>query len=136
MTGSTGIPHLMVPVRDEETLRSAERDTRLCPEACETVGAESLYLFAIRGDGDVVTRMFDKGQAIGEDPATGSAAGPLGAYLSIRSLAGMPGTVRVAQGESIGRPSRLDVETERSGESWAIAVGGGVQQVGEGSFEL
>jgi trans-2,3-dihydro-3-hydroxyanthranilate isomerase len=101
---------------------------------CEALGSESLYLFAIRGAGDVVARMFDRSEEIGEDPATGSAAGPLGAYLAERALAGMPGRIRIAQGEQIGRPSFLDVEVAREGSGFAIGVGGGVRIVGSGSF--
>lgn len=134
---STGIAHLMVPVRDEAALRRAERVDRLCGEVCEGAGdAESLYLFAVRDDGDVMARMFDRFPSIGEDPATGSAAGPLGAYLSAHELAGLPGRVTVAQGEMVGRPSFLHVETEAADGSWALRVGGGVKIVGEGSFEI
>ena len=71
--------------------------------------------------------MFDRFVAIGEDPATGSAAGPLGAYLSIHGLAGMPGHVTVAQGEMVRRPSFLHVETAparvRGRSAWAAASG-------------
>jgi trans-2,3-dihydro-3-hydroxyanthranilate isomerase len=133
---STGIPHLMVPVKDEVTLRRAERDDRGCREVCESVNAESLYLFTVRGDGDVMARMFDRGLMIGEDPATGSAAGPLGAYLSQHGLAGMPGHVTVAQGEMTGRPSFLHVDVEAAGDDWSIDVAGGVRIVGEGAFEV
>jgi len=133
----TGIPHLMVPVRDEAALRRARRDDRRCAEVCKAAGdAESLYLFALRGDGDVMARMFDRYVAIREDPATGSAAGPLGAYLAAQGLAGMPGRLVVAQGELVGRPSFLHVEVEPAGASWTIRVGGGVRVVGEGLFTL
>ena len=133
----TGIAHLMVPVRDEATLRRARRDDRECFEVCRAADdAESLYLFAVRGEGDVMARMFDRWMAIGEDPATGSAAGPLGAYLAAHGLAGMPGRAVVAQGEMVGRPSFLHVEVEPAGASWAIRVGGGVRIMGEGSFTL
>lgn len=131
---STGMPHVMVPVRDEATLRRASRRSEMCAAACEAAGAESLYLFATRGDGDVMARMFDRGDAIGEDPATGSAAGPLGAYLSRHGLAGMPGRTVVAQGEMVGRPSFLFVEVEPNAGSYSISVGGGVRLMGEGTF--
>jgi len=134
---STGIPHLMVPVADDEALRRASRDDQGCERVCaEADDAESLYLFTVRGDGDVRARMFDRFPTIGEDPATGSAAGPLGAYLAMHELAGMPGTVTVAQGEQIGRPSFLQVEASRDGDDWLIRVGGGVRHMGEGFFEL
>jgi trans-2,3-dihydro-3-hydroxyanthranilate isomerase len=79
--------------------------------------------------------MFDPGVGIGEDPATGSAAGPLGAYLAARGVAGMPGTILVAQGEQAGRPSTLHVEVQPDGTSWVVHVGGGVEKVGEGWFD-
>jgi trans-2,3-dihydro-3-hydroxyanthranilate isomerase len=133
---STGIAHLMVPVRDEATLRRAERNPRACHVACEAADAESLYLFAVRGEGDVMARMFDRFMAIGEDAATGSAAGPLGAYLSRHGLAGMPGRALVSQGEMMGRPSSLQVDVEAEGASWTIDVSGGVRAMGEGVFSF
>lgn len=133
---STGIAHLMVPVRDESTLRRAERNPRACTAACEAADVESLYLFAVRSDGDVMARMFDRFMAIGEDAATGSAAGPLGAYLSRHGLAGMPGRTLVSQGEMMGRPSFLQVDVEAQGASWRIDVSGGVRAVGEGAFSF
>lgn len=132
---STGLAHVMVPVRDEATLRRAVRDDGIAA-VCDALAAESLYLFAVRGPGDVMARMFDRGVAIGEDPATGSAAGPLGAYLSVHGLAGMPGSVTVAQGEMVRRPSFLHVTVAPSADTWAIDVAGGVRRVGEGAFEL
>jgi trans-2,3-dihydro-3-hydroxyanthranilate isomerase len=132
---STGLAPLLAPVRDLETLRRAERDGRATREVCERAGGECLYLFAITDDG-VTARMFDPGAGIGEDPATGSAAGPLGAYLSARVVAGMPGRKLVSQGEQAGRPSFLHVETAPEGDSFAIRLGGGVRVVGEGLFRL
>jgi trans-2,3-dihydro-3-hydroxyanthranilate isomerase len=133
---STGLPTLLVPVRDEVTLRGAERIGSGCRRAAGAVGAACLYLFAIRGHGDVVARMFDASFGIGEDPATGSAAGPLGVYLSVRGLAGMPGRAVIAQGEQVGRPSFLHLEVRSFGDGWAVRVGGGVRPVGEGVFRL
>ncbi|HJR96786.1 MAG TPA: PhzF family phenazine biosynthesis protein [Actinomycetota bacterium] len=133
---STGIAHLMVPVRDEAALRRAARADRACGAACEASETESLYLFAVRGDGDVMARMFDRSASIGEDPATGSAAGPLGAYLSRHGPAGMPGSLVIAQGEMAGRPSVLHVDVAPDGDSWAIEVGGGVRVIGNGEFSV
>jgi trans-2,3-dihydro-3-hydroxyanthranilate isomerase len=133
---STGIAHLMVPVASEPALRRASRDDRGCAEVAERASAESLYLFAVRRDGDVMARMFDRSVQIGEDPATGSAAGPLGVYLAEHRLAGMPGRVTIAQGEMVGRPSSLVVDVERRDDGWIAHVGGGVRIVGEGSFRV
>jgi trans-2,3-dihydro-3-hydroxyanthranilate isomerase len=133
---STGIPHLMVPVADDAALRRAARDERGCRDVSEAAEAESLYLFAVRGPGDVRARMFDRFPTIGEDPATGSAAGPLGAYLAMHGLADMPGEVTVAQGEQVGRPSFLHVDCRRDGDGWMVHVGGNVRPMGAGYFEL
>ena len=132
---STGLAPLIAPVRDVETLRGAERDGRATREVCDRAGGECLYLFAIGPDG-VTARMFDPGVGIGEDPATGSAAGALAAYLARHGAAGMPGRVTVSQGEQVGRPSFLEVEAEADGDAFAIHVGGGVRVVGEGSFRI
>jgi trans-2,3-dihydro-3-hydroxyanthranilate isomerase len=132
---TTGLPPLLVPVRDLDTLRRARIDQPLVARACERAGAGELYLFAVH-DGEVTARFFGPTPSIVEDPATGSAAGPLGAYLSANALAGMPGSVLVRQGEQVGRPSELHVEVAPDGESWRIRVGGGVRFVGEGAFHL
>jgi trans-2,3-dihydro-3-hydroxyanthranilate isomerase len=135
-TVSTGLGPLVIPVRDEAALRRADRDGRSSTEAARASGGGCLYYFAIRADGDVMARMFDPCLGIGEDPATGSAVGPLGAYLAARGVAGMPGRMVVAQGEMVGRRSFLHVDAKVDGDSWTIRVGGGVRIVGEGSFEI
>jgi trans-2,3-dihydro-3-hydroxyanthranilate isomerase len=131
----TGLAHLLVPVRDPGALRRAERDPRPMRDLLPRYGAESLYLFVVEDDG-IVARMFDPDPGIGEDPATGSAAGPLGAYLAERGLAGLPGEMLVRQGEQTGRPSELHVEVHREGDSWRAFVGGGVHLVADGAFLL
>lgn len=133
---STGLGPLIVPIRDEEALRRAERSEPACRRATEASGGECLYLFAVRGDGDVMARMFDASFGVGEDPATGSAAGPLGVYLASRGLAGMPGEAVIAQGEMVGRPSFLHLDVRPEGDSWNVLVGGGVRIVGEGVFRV
>jgi trans-2,3-dihydro-3-hydroxyanthranilate isomerase len=132
-TVTTGLPTLIVPIRGLEDLRRARIDQRSVAEACERSGGEELYLFA-EHDGGVTARFFGPTPAIAEDPATGSAAGPLGAYLAERGVAGMPGEVTILQGAQVGRPSELHVEVAPSDGSWRVRVGGGVHVVGDGSF--
>jgi trans-2,3-dihydro-3-hydroxyanthranilate isomerase len=133
---TTGLAPLLVPIRDEEALRRAERYEPACRRATAASGGECLYLFAVRGDGDVMARMFDASLGVGEDPATGSAAGPLGVYLASRGLAGMPGRAVISQGELVGRPSFLHLDVRPEGDPWNVRVGGGVRIVGEGVFHL
>jgi trans-2,3-dihydro-3-hydroxyanthranilate isomerase len=134
-TVTTGLLWTIVPVRDAERLSRAQRDGRALEQAVAASGDEGLYLFAVTDEG-ATARMFDAGHGIGEDPATGSAAGPLGAYLAEHGLAGMPGSIVVRQGEHVGRPSELHVEVRDEGGRWRVRVGGGVHVVGSGSFRL
>ena len=134
-TVTTGLLWTIVPVRDAERLSRAQRDGRALEQAVAASGDEGLYLFAVTDEG-ATARMFDAGHGIGEDPATGSAAGPLGAYLAEHGLAGMPGSIVVRQGERVGRPSELHVEVRDEGGHWRVRVGGGVHVVGSGSFRL
>ena len=134
--GSVGIWHVMVPIVSDDALRRAVRDQRGCHDLLTRIDAEALYLFAIRGPGDLRARMFDRDAEIGEDPATGSAAGPLGAYLSAHGLAGMPDGMTIAQGEQAGRPSFLHVDVRPDGDAWTARVAGGVRVVGEGRFRV
>lgn len=134
-TVSTGLPPTIVPIRDAETLRRGRRDAELVGRAMRASGGEELYLFAITDEG-VTARMFDDELGIGEDPATGSAVGPLGAYLARHGRAGMPGSILVRQGEQVGRPSELHVEVTGDGGRWVVRVGGGVHVVGGGALEL
>jgi trans-2,3-dihydro-3-hydroxyanthranilate isomerase len=134
-TVTTGLPHTMVPVRDVASLRRAERHGALIAEVTRRTGGESLYLFAEDDDG-VTARMFDRETGVGQDPATGSAAGPLGVYLAEHGLLGEPGSVRIRQGEQVARPSVLEVDIERSTDRWVAWVGGAVRLVGDGAFAV
>jgi trans-2,3-dihydro-3-hydroxyanthranilate isomerase len=73
--------------------------------------------------------MFARNVSGGEDPATGSAAGPLCAYLARRE-----GRTRVEidQGVEMGRPSRLWARLEGD----RARVGGGVVAIVDGTLEL
>ena len=134
-TVTTGLLWTIVPVRDADRLARAQRDGRALEEVVMISGDEGLYLFAMT-DAGVTARMFDAGHGIGEDPATGSAAGPLGAYLAEHGLGGMPGSILVRQGERVGRPSELHVEVRDEGGRWRVRVGGGVHVIGSGAFRL
>jgi trans-2,3-dihydro-3-hydroxyanthranilate isomerase len=132
---STGLAHLLVPVRDEDAVARAAMQPQLLTAVVEEAGADGFYLFALT-DGGARARFFGPGVGVDEDPATGSAAGPLGAYLAARGAGGMPGRLLIRQGEEIGRPSELHVDVRRHGDGWSVRVGGGVRVVGRGEFEV
>ena len=101
-----------------------------------------VYLFTVDGgpDGaDVYTRMFAPGAGILEDAATGSASGPLGAYLIAHdlSVAAHQRTVRNLQGVKMGRPSWISITPVlKDGAITAMRVGGSAVVVGTGTIAL
>jgi trans-2,3-dihydro-3-hydroxyanthranilate isomerase len=133
---STGLPHVLVPAASVTAVEHARPDDRALTHLIEEVDADGCYLFAL-SDGQAVARMFSPEHGVVEDAATGSAAGPLGAYLASRGAGRMPGGMKVHQGAGLGRPSTLHVEVESDGgHGWRVAVGGGVHVVASGAFHL
>jgi trans-2,3-dihydro-3-hydroxyanthranilate isomerase len=132
---STGLRQLLVPVRDGDRVAAATLDQRALTKVVEGVRGDGFYLFALTDRG-AKARFFGPGVGVDEDPATGSAAGPLGAYLAERGVTPASGRIEIRQGEEIGRPSVLHVEAQREAEGWRVRVGGGVRVVGRGEFDV
>ncbi len=88
----------------------------------------------------VSARMFAQGMGIVEDAATGSAAGPLGAYLTRHGLVPLEdgqARITVMQGERMGRPSRLVVTVEQHDDAISeVRVGGEAVVVAQGDLLL
>jgi trans-2,3-dihydro-3-hydroxyanthranilate isomerase len=83
------------------------------------------------------TRMFAPGGGVQEDPATGSAAGPLAAHLARHGRIGFGDEIEISQGAEVGRPSRLYARVEGSPEELTrVEVGGSAVTVARGEFQL
>ena len=81
------------------------------------------------------TRMFAPGLGVDEDPATGSAAGPVAVHLCRSGLVPWGAEIELSQGEAINRPSRLLARAEGSAAGVErVEVAGDVVVVGSGSF--
>lgn len=81
--------------------------------------------------------MFAPDFGIGEDPATGSASGPLGCYLVRHRLVSPDAALRIVnlQGVAMGRPSRMHVAIRvQGGEIVEVKVGGTAVLVGRGEL--
>jgi trans-2,3-dihydro-3-hydroxyanthranilate isomerase len=111
-TVSTGVPHLLVQARDRAAVAAAGPDaTRLLAEL-RRAGAQGCYLYSldpIDASAAAHARFFNPTVGLWEDPATGSAAGPLAWHLAERGLVPASGEIVVEQGHALGRPSRIAV---------------------------
>jgi trans-2,3-dihydro-3-hydroxyanthranilate isomerase len=129
-TVSCGVPYLFVPVVDNAVVGRAR--------PVGTLDGHNVFVFAQLGE-RVHARMFAPEFGIVEDPATGSAVAALGGYLSEREANRADGTRRwvVDQGVEMGRPSRLELEVDRTGgHITAVRVGGSSVVISEGSILL
>jgi trans-2,3-dihydro-3-hydroxyanthranilate isomerase len=132
---STGVGHLMVAATDALAVGRASVDLERLTIVLQAAGADGLYLFGVEGDRAKARALFPQGTGLVEDAATGSAAGPLGAYLAEYGVLSS-GRLTISQGAEIGRPSTLLVEVTREDDTWRIDVAGGVHAVAEGVFDL
>jgi trans-2,3-dihydro-3-hydroxyanthranilate isomerase len=83
------------------------------------------------------TRMFAPGDGVAEDPATGSAAGPLAIHLARHGRIGFGDEIEISQGAELGRPSKLYARVEGSPERIEqVEVGGSAVIVARGEFQL
>ena len=96
-----------------------------------TGGETLVYVWSLAGEGRIEARaLVSDGQAVSEDPATGSACSNLGAWLVAE---GRSGRWTVSQGELVSRPSSLELGVTEEG---TVTVGGLVRSVGSGEVVL
>ena len=127
---STGVPQVIACVRDAAALRRVLPDYDRIGRLLTEHEAITLYLAAVDPEaGTARARSFMRSAEMGEDPATGSAVGPLCAHVAAHI-----GTQRleVEQGVEMGRPSRLVAEVDGD----RIRVGGDAVILAEGTVHL
>lgn len=142
---SLGVKRSVLPV---ETYDNGPRHvfvTLSRPEEVAALSPDMVRLAAVAGDAcvscfaqdgvKVKTRMFAPGMGVDEDPATGSAAGPIALHLARHGAIEWGTEIEITQGEEIGRPSKL-VACADGGPDKAdsIEVGGCARVVARGEF--
>jgi trans-2,3-dihydro-3-hydroxyanthranilate isomerase len=135
---SAGNPFLIVPLVSLDALARA----KLVSQAFNSVrGQHVVGVFAFTTavtDVKVRGRMFaGEGTGISEDPATGSAHGPLGWYLATHGLLEFQtNTAQFIshQGVEMGRPSELHVRVTKIDNDFSVSVGGHAVLLGEGTL--
>ncbi len=127
-----GIRHAYV------VLPSKDAVAALRPDMAGLSGHDLVGALACAGEGTSwKMRMFSPDDGIGEDAATGSAAGPLACHLARHGLVPWGTEIEVEQGTEIGRPSRLYARAEGSGDAIeSVVVGGSAVTVARGEFKV
>jgi trans-2,3-dihydro-3-hydroxyanthranilate isomerase len=125
----TGLTQLIVPLRDLDALARARPDWIAVERLLAAHGATVLYAAVCDPPASSARTRAFVSAAVGEDPATGSAAGPLCAYLAARTGAD---ELTIEQGLEMGRPSRIEAAMEGD----RPRVGGDVVVVGDGTLHL
>jgi trans-2,3-dihydro-3-hydroxyanthranilate isomerase len=126
-----GPRHVYVELADEAQVAGLWPDQR-------ALARLPVYANAFAGRGRAwKTRIFAPYHGVPEDPATGSAAGPLALHLARHGRIGFGEEIEIRQGEEIGRPSRLYARAEGSADkAERMLVGGSAVTVARGEYRL
>jgi trans-2,3-dihydro-3-hydroxyanthranilate isomerase len=128
---TNGPAHILVTADSPARVAALDPDLR----ALEALAGATLVSCFAGGEGSFKTRMFAPGLGVAEDPATGSAAGPLAVHAVRHGLAAPGERLAIRQGAELGRPSLLLVRAEgRDGRFERVEVAGGVVAVGRGEL--
>ena len=141
---SCGVPFVFIPVATRADVDAASPNLDAFNRLCEEAGVDNHAMFVFSREpgpdgATVYSRMFAPGLGVHEDPATGSASGPLGCYLVRHGVVppDQAGTILSLQGVKMGRPSRVHVAIGLDGgDITRVQVGGEAVLVGEGYLHI
>jgi trans-2,3-dihydro-3-hydroxyanthranilate isomerase len=127
-----GPRHAFVALETEAAVVAVRPDFAALADA----GEFGVSCFAAAG-ARVKTRMFGPALGVNEDPATGSAAGPLAVHLARHGRTRFGEPIEISQGDEIGRPSRLRAVVEGTPDRIErVTVAGGAVIVARGEYRL
>lgn len=128
-----GLQHVYVALGSEDEVAALEPAMTALARLPDVLGVN-----CFAGEGTRwKTRMFAPGGGVPEDPATGSAAGPLACHLARHGRIAFGDEIEISQGAEIKRPSKLYARVEGSPEQISkVEVGGSAVIVARGEFKL
>ena len=136
---SCGVPYVYIPIKSMDDIKSAKVRLDLLDEYLGNYQSQSLFLFTtetVNPSSTIHCRMFAPTLGVSEDPATGSASGPLGAYLVKYGLSNGKNIIS-EQGFEMGRPSIINIDIDVNNENISsVKVGGNSVSVGKGKMFL
>jgi trans-2,3-dihydro-3-hydroxyanthranilate isomerase len=128
-----GIEHAYVGLASQKDVAAVAPDFAALVRLLPTTGVSTFAGAGTRWK----TRMFAPGNGVAEDPATGSAAGPLAVHLARHGRIAFGDEIEIGQGEELGRPSTLYARADGSPEHLErVEVGGSAVVVARGEFRL
>jgi trans-2,3-dihydro-3-hydroxyanthranilate isomerase len=128
-----GTPHVYVVVASEDDVAAVKPDLAALAEHPGMLGVN----VSAGSDSRWKTRMFAPSGGVPEDPATGSAAGPLAVHLARHGRIEFGQEIEISQGAEIGRPSTLYARADGSADQLErVEVGGSAVVVARGEFLL
>ena len=139
---STGFPFLIIPIKTLAAIRRAvPSPTEILKSLKNEISQEIVILTTetIHSDSNVHVRMFAPGAGVLEDPATGSAAGPIGGYIEAHNLLpthSFGEFIVIEQGFQLNRPSRLVFQSAKVRGKKRVYVAGKISLMAEGKFFL
>lgn len=131
---STGVFNLMVPLRNRKLLDKIELNIPVLRRALKDSGVVA-YCFALGPNGHAFSRGMLPWE-IGEDPATGSAGGSLGAYLVKHGKLEAGKQLEIKQGYEMGRPSQIHVRVMQEKNKLVPRVSGQAVRIFEGEIDV
>jgi trans-2,3-dihydro-3-hydroxyanthranilate isomerase len=128
-----GVGHVYIALPTVKDVEALEPDLQALKRLQGIVGTN-----CFAGEGDRwKTRMFAPADGVPEDPATGSAAGPLACHLARHGRIEWSREIVISQGAEIRRPSTLHARANGSGDVIeSVEVGGSAVVVARGEFKL
>lgn len=128
---STGHSKVMIPFRDRRDIDALKPNMSALSALSRQIGCNGYFAFTVLPDQPELTtygRMFAPAIGIDEDPVTGNANGPLGAYLVAHGLVEIDRPVlnfTATQGHAVQRPGQMQVEVEiREGKAGKVRIEG------------
>lgn len=132
---STGAAHLLVPLKSREAVDRAQPNAKELLTVLQTAHGQGCYVFSLdsgRMQASAYARFFNPSVGIWEDPATGSAAGPLACYLAANGITQANSTILIEQGATLGRRSLIFASVTGA----VVKVSGTAVVVAEGVLRL
>jgi len=128
-----GVPHVYVCLGSEDEVARLRPDLNRLLGLSDVVGVNCFAGSGSRWK----TRMFAPSSGVAEDPATGSAAGPLALHLARHGRIGFGDEIEISQGAEVSRPSKLFARADGTAEKVErVEVGGSAVVVARGEFRL